>query len=97
VSALGCCCFRAARFAGPRVLAGLRVGFARPAFPRVAAPGGLRALVPRCRFPCGGVGEVRLNEHSEYGFFDVLPGGLHPYLLEVVRDSGWRRGGGVGV
>ncbi|MCC6005819.1 MAG: NUDIX domain-containing protein [Thermofilum sp.] len=41
--------------------------------------------------------EVRLNEeHSEYGFFDVLPGGLHRYLLEVVRGSGWRRGGGWG-
>ena len=49
---------------------------------------------------CVFVGEwgVRLNEeHSEYGFFDVLPGGLHPYLLEVVRGSGWGPGGGVGV
>jgi hypothetical protein len=46
----------------------------------------------------GGVGEVRLDgEHSEYGFFDVLPGRLHPYLLEVVRDSGRRPGGGLGV
>jgi len=46
-------------------------------------------------YHCESVGEVRLNgEHSEYGFFDVLPGGLHPYLLEVVRDSGWRPGGG---
>jgi len=47
---------------------------------------------------CGGVGEVRLDEeHFEYGFFDVLPGGLHSYLLEVIGDSGWRRGGGLGV
>lgn len=44
------------------------------------------------------VGEFRLDgEHSEYGFFEVLPEGLHPYLLEVIRDSGWRPGGGVGV
>ena len=47
---------------------------------------------------CEGVGEVRLNEeHSEYGFFDVLPRDLHPHLLEVIRDSGWRPGGGLGV
>jgi hypothetical protein len=30
--------------------------FARPAFLRVAALGGLRVLVPRCCFPCGGGG-----------------------------------------
>jgi hypothetical protein len=58
-----------------------------------------RVLLLRRRFsPARGEwwfpgGRVRWGE----GFFDVLPGGLHRYLLEVVRDSGWRRGGGVGV
>ncbi len=34
---------------------------------------------------------VTLNEeHSEYGFFSQLPLDLHPYMREVVKDSGWR-------
>ncbi len=34
---------------------------------------------------------VTLNEeHSEYAFFKQLPPDLHPYMREVVLDSGWR-------
>ena len=33
-------------------------------------------------------GKVKLNiEHSEYGFFKIMPIGLNPYLLETIRDS----------
>ena len=33
-------------------------------------------------------GKVELNnEHSEYGFFKIMPIGLNPYLLETIRDS----------
>jgi colanic acid biosynthesis protein WcaH len=36
-------------------------------------------------------GEVRLNdEHSEYSLFAENPAGLHPYLVETVRDSQWK-------
>ena len=32
-------------------------------------------------------GEIVLNdEHSEYGFFNCVPVGLNPHLLEVIRD-----------
>ena len=35
--------------------------------------------------------EVTLNkEHSEHRFFRNIPGGLHTYLLETIRDSGWK-------
>jgi ADP-ribose pyrophosphatase YjhB (NUDIX family) len=35
-------------------------------------------------------GRINLNdEHSEYGFFSEIPAGLHPYLLETIRDSKW--------
>jgi mutator protein MutT len=34
--------------------------------------------------------EVTLNnEHSEYGFFKTLPKDVHPYLLQVIKESGW--------
>jgi colanic acid biosynthesis protein WcaH len=29
------------------------------------------------------------NEHSEYKLFRSTPAGLHPYLLETIRDSQW--------
>jgi ADP-ribose pyrophosphatase YjhB (NUDIX family) len=33
-------------------------------------------------------GIVKLNgEHSEYCFFKTAPAGLHPYMLEAIRDS----------
>jgi colanic acid biosynthesis protein WcaH len=31
------------------------------------------------------------SEHSEYKLFKKLPDGLHPYLLEVIRDSQWEK------
>jgi len=35
--------------------------------------------------------EVVMNrEHSEYCFSRELPERLHPYLLETIRDSGWK-------
>jgi colanic acid biosynthesis protein WcaH len=35
-------------------------------------------------------GKIKLNdEHSEYGLFTKIPIGLHPYLLETIRDSLW--------
>ena len=35
--------------------------------------------------------EVTLNEeHSEYRFFRNIPRGIHPYLLETIKDSGWK-------
>jgi colanic acid biosynthesis protein WcaH len=34
--------------------------------------------------------EVKINnEHSEFKFFKVFPTTLHPYLMEVIRDSCW--------
>ena len=37
-------------------------------------------------------GRVKLNdEHSEYGFFTMNPDGLHPFLVETVRDSKWKK------
>ena len=36
-------------------------------------------------------GRVKLNdEHSEYGFFTMNPDGLHPFLVETVKDSRWK-------
>ena len=36
-------------------------------------------------------GRIVLNsEHSEYAFFKKLPDDLHPCMLEVVADSGWK-------
>ena len=36
-------------------------------------------------------GRVTLNdEHSEYVFFTINPDGLHPFLVETVRDSKWK-------
>ena len=34
---------------------------------------------------------TRNNEHSEYGLFRIMPVGLHPYLLETIRDSQWEK------
>jgi colanic acid biosynthesis protein WcaH len=35
--------------------------------------------------------KVTLNvEHSEYRFFRNIPKGIHPYLLETIKDSGWK-------
>ena len=35
--------------------------------------------------------KVKLNsEHSQFEFFRTLPKELHPYLLEVIRDSHWK-------
>jgi colanic acid biosynthesis protein WcaH len=35
--------------------------------------------------------EVTLNEeHSEYRFFRNIPRGIHTYLLETIKDSGWK-------
>jgi ADP-ribose pyrophosphatase YjhB (NUDIX family) len=31
------------------------------------------------------------SEHSEYKLFKKVPEGLHPYLLETIRDSQWKR------
>ena len=37
-------------------------------------------------------GAVSLNdEHSEYAFFKKMPLGLHPSLVETVRDSEWEK------
>jgi len=37
--------------------------------------------------------KVVLNEeHSEYAFFKKLPHHLHPFMREVVADSGWKNG-----
>jgi len=37
-------------------------------------------------------GKIVLNdEHCEYGFFKHVPPGLHPYLLETLRDSNWEK------
>jgi colanic acid biosynthesis protein WcaH len=35
-------------------------------------------------------GEITIDdEHSEYKLFSEIPDGLHPYLLETIRDSKW--------
>jgi ADP-ribose pyrophosphatase YjhB (NUDIX family) len=35
-------------------------------------------------------GKVKLNgEHSEYGLFKKTPAGLHPFLVQTLRDSKW--------
>lgn len=35
-------------------------------------------------------GKITLNnEHSEYRLFKIPPVGLHPYLIETIRDSQW--------
>jgi ADP-ribose pyrophosphatase YjhB (NUDIX family) len=35
--------------------------------------------------------EVTLNnEHSQYRFFKNIPRSIHTYLLETIRDSGWK-------
>ncbi len=31
------------------------------------------------------------SEHSEYKLFKKLPKGLHPYLLETINDSQWKK------
>jgi hypothetical protein len=37
-------------------------------------------------------GKIELNdEHSEYGLFKKMPPGLHPYLLETIKDSEWKK------
>ena len=37
-------------------------------------------------------GKVTLNnEHSEYKLFNTVPVGLHPYLLETIQDSQWKK------
>ena len=37
-------------------------------------------------------GKVTLNdEHSEYELFRKIPDGLHPYLMETIRDSKWEK------
>ena len=37
-------------------------------------------------------GKIELNdEHSEYKLFKELPNGLHPYVLETLQDSQWRK------
>jgi colanic acid biosynthesis protein WcaH len=47
------------------------------------------AIVFLCR--CYG-DEVILNEeHSEYQFFKYLPTNTHAYLLEAIKDSGWKQ------
>jgi colanic acid biosynthesis protein WcaH len=36
-------------------------------------------------------GNVVLNEeHSEYALFDTMPGDLHPFVLQTLRDSRWK-------
>jgi len=37
-------------------------------------------------------GKIELNsEHSEYKLFKKLPKGLHPYLIETLKDSQWKK------
>jgi ADP-ribose pyrophosphatase YjhB (NUDIX family) len=31
------------------------------------------------------------NEHSEYTLFKKMPKDLHPYLLETIKDSQWKK------
>ncbi|MCJ7763313.1 NUDIX hydrolase [Candidatus Bathyarchaeota archaeon] len=46
-------------------------------------------IVFLCRC-CGD--EVILNEeHSEYQFFRYLPANIYAYLLETIKDSGWKQ------
>jgi len=36
--------------------------------------------------------EIKLDsEHSEYRLFKKVPEGLHPYLLETIKDSQWKK------
>jgi colanic acid biosynthesis protein WcaH len=36
--------------------------------------------------------KIELNdEHSEYRLFKKLPKGLHPFLLETLKDSQWKK------
>ena len=35
---------------------------------------------------CTGEKVILNNEHSEYGFFNTTQVGLHPYMLEVLKD-----------
>ncbi len=37
-------------------------------------------------------GKINLNdEHSEHELFKDIPADLHPYLLETIRDSKWKK------
>jgi len=37
-------------------------------------------------------GKIELNgEHSEYRLFKKLPRDLHPYLIETITDSHWKK------
>ena len=37
-------------------------------------------------------GKIMLDkEHSEYRLFKALPKGLHPFLLETIKDSHWKK------
>jgi colanic acid biosynthesis protein WcaH len=37
-------------------------------------------------------GKIRLNdEHSEYELFREIPDDLHPYLIQTIRDSQWKK------
>jgi colanic acid biosynthesis protein WcaH len=37
-------------------------------------------------------GTIKLDsEHSEYKLFRTMPTDLHPYLLETIRDSKWKK------
>jgi ADP-ribose pyrophosphatase YjhB (NUDIX family) len=36
--------------------------------------------------------KIEINdEHSEYKLFKELPNGLHPYVLETLQDSNWKK------
>ena len=36
--------------------------------------------------------KIEINdEHSEYKLFKELPTGLHPYVLETLQDSNWKK------
>jgi ADP-ribose pyrophosphatase YjhB (NUDIX family) len=45
-------------------------------------------IVFLCRWLSNSV--VLNNEHSEYRFFEEIPGDIHPYLLRTIQDSDWR-------
>ena len=46
-------------------------------------------IVYLCRCKEGKI--VLDSEHSEYKLFKKVPEGLHPYLLETIRDSQWKK------
>lgn len=46
------------------------------------------AIVFLCR--CSGRKVILNNEHSEHKLFKTIPKGIHPYLLEAIRDSSWQ-------